>query len=347
MLLQHDQASVRDASLCRVGGSHQEEPMKPVAILVSMAIGLMGATAAYAQADFPSRPVTLVVTQAAGGGMDTTARLIARKMSEVLGQSVVVENRPGGAESVAINSVAKSNPDGYTILICSNSITINPSLYKNLPYDAKKDLNPIGRVGSSPLVILTQVSEPYRTLADMAAYAKANPTKLSYGSPGTGTAHHMSMELIKSTTGASIQHIPYRGAAPGLNDLLAGVIPLYVSTVGAAEPHIKAGKVRGLVTIASARAAQLPDVPTLSEALPGVEIESWMGMFAPAGIPKAVETKLSNALKTVLEDREVAVQMERMGTVARFLPPDALKATMEKDEARWAAIIKEAGIKIE
>ncbi len=321
--------------------------MKIFAAVVSLTIAMMGAAAAQADANFPARSVTLVITQPAGGGMDTAARFIARKMSDVLGQQVVVENRPGGAENVAINSVAKANPDGYTVLICSNSITINPSLYKNLPYDAKKDLRPIGRVGTTPLVVVTQASEPYRTLAEMAAYAKANPTKLSYGSPGTGTAHQMAMELIKSATGAPIQHIPYRGAAPGMNDLLAGVIPLYVASHTAAEPHIKSGKVRGLVVISKARLPQLADVPSLSEALPGVEVESWMAMFAPAGIPKAAESRLSEALKTVLNDPEVAAQMARIGTMPRWLSPDELKETMEKDEARWAAVIKQAGIKVD
>ncbi|HWM47842.1 MAG TPA: tripartite tricarboxylate transporter substrate binding protein [Xanthobacteraceae bacterium] len=321
--------------------------MKLAAAAVSLALGLMGAAAAHAQSDFPSRPITLVVTQAAGGGMDAIARFVGRKLSDTLGQSVVIENRPGGAENVAISSVAKANPDGYTVLICSNSITINPSLYKNIPYDAKKDLRPIGRVGSSPLLIVTQASEPYRDLKEMAAFAKANPTKLSYGSPGTGTAHHMSMELIKSATGAPIQHIPYRGAAPGMNDLLAGVIPLYVASAQAAEPHIKTGKVRALVTISKARLPQLGDVPTLGEALPGVEVESWMAMFAPAATPDAAANKLSDALKTVLNDPEVAAQMQRLGTIPRWLSPAELKETMAKDEARWAAVIKEAGIKVD
>jgi len=319
--------------------------VKSLIATFSVAIALMGVASAHAQSEFPTRTVTLVVTQAAGGGMDTTARFLAKKMADVLGQTVIVENKPGGAENVAIGYVSKANPDGYTILLCSNSVTINPSLYKNLQYDAKKDLRPIGRVGSSPLVIVTQASEPYNTVAEMAAYAKANPIKLSYGSPGTGTTHHMSMELIKSKTGAPIQHIPYRGAAPGMNDLLAGVIPLYVSSASAAEPHMKSGKVRGIVSISKTRLAQFEQIPTLTEALPGIEIESWMGMFAPAGLPKPVEDKLASALKTVLADPEVMAQLERGGTIPRWLPPDDLAATMEKDEVRWAGVIRDAGIK--
>jgi tripartite-type tricarboxylate transporter receptor subunit TctC len=329
------------------GNTHREEDaVKSFTASVSAAIAILaGVASAQAQSDFPTRTVTLVVTQAAGGGMDTTARYLAKKMTEVLGQSVIVENKPGGAENLAISYVSKANPDGYTLLLCSNSITINPSLYKNLQYDAKKDLRPVGRVGSSPLVIVTQASEPYTTVAEMAAYAKANPTKLSYGSPGTGTSHHMSMELIKSKTGAPIQHIPYRGASPGMTDLLAGVIPIYVSSASAAEPHMKSGKVRGIVSISKTRLAQFDQIPTLSEALPGIEIESWMGMFTPAGIPKPVEEKLSNALKTVLSDPEVVAQMERGGTIPRWLSPDDLAATIVRDEERWAAVIRDTGIR--
>jgi tripartite-type tricarboxylate transporter receptor subunit TctC len=322
--------------------------VRSFAALFSIAIAvILGPVSAHAQADFPNRTITLVVTQAAGGGMDTAARYLAKKLTEVLGQSVIVENKPGGAENVAIGYVAKANPDGYTVLVCSNSVTINPSLYKNLQYDARKDLRPVGRVGASPLVVVGQTSEPYGTVAEMAAYAKANPTKLSYGSPGTGTAHHMSMELIKSKTGAPIQHIPYRGAAPGLNDLLAGVIPLYVSSTTAAEPHVKSGKVRGIVLISRMRVPGFDEVPTLGEALPGTEIESWMAMFAPAGIPKSVEEKLANALKTVLADPDVIAQLTRVGTIPRWLSPDDLAATMKNDEERWAAIIRDAGIKAE
>jgi tripartite-type tricarboxylate transporter receptor subunit TctC len=210
-----------------------------------------------------------------------------------------------------------------------------------------KDFQAVYLICNSPTSIVVHESVPARTLKEFIAYAKANPTKLSYGSPGTGTTHHMSMELIKSKTGAPIQHIPYRGAAPGMNDLLAGVIPIYVSSTSAAEPHMTSGKVRGLVSISKTRLPQFNQIPTLTEALPGVEIESWMGMFAPAGIPKPVEDKLANALKTVLSDPEVAALMERGGTIPRWLSPDDLAATMIRDEERWAGVIRDAGIKVE
>lgn len=308
---------------------------------------MLGASAASAQDNFPSRPVTLVVTQAPGGGMDSVARVVARKMSVLLGQSVVVENKPGGAENIAINAVAKSAPDGYTVLLCSNGITINPSLYKSLPYDAKKELRPIGKLGASPLLLVAAATEPYKTIPELVAYAKANPDKLSYGSPGTGTAHHLGMELIKSATGAPIQHVPYRGAAPGVNDLLAGTIPLLVATLAPVEPHIQSGKLRPLVTINRARLTQLSQVPSLTEVLPSIEIESWMGMFTPVGVPQSAQTKLADALKNALLDTDTVIQLDRLGFVVSWSSPDELKDTIVRDEVRWAAAIKAAGIKPE
>ena len=317
--------------------------MKLLMTLLTFGVVTTMATA-QAQSSYPSRPVTLVVAGAAGGGLDAAARFVGRKMSEVLHQSIVIENKPGMGEAVAIGAVARANPDGYTLLICSNGITVSPNLYNNLPYDVK-DLRPIARVGVTPLVLVAHASEPYSNLAELIAFAKANPTKLSFGSPGTGTPHHMSVELIKSKTGAPIQHIPYRGAAPAMNDLLAGIIPLLPASTLVAEPNIQAGRVKALVMINSTRWPTLPNVPTLTEALPGVDVKSWMAIFAPAGISKPIEATLSHALKIVLNDPEVIGQMTRLGTMPRWLSPDDLAATIEKDTARWAEVIKQAGIK--
>jgi len=321
--------------------------VKIATAIASLMLFILGVGTACAQDNFPSRTVTLVVTQAPGGGMDGVARIVARKMSALLNQSVVVENKPGGAENIAINAVAKAAPDGYTLLLCSNSITINPSLYKSLPYDARKELRPIGKLGASPLLLVAAATEPYRTVPELVAYAKANPDKLSYGSPGTGTAHHLGMELIKSATGAPIQHVPYRGAAPGVNDLLAGTIPLLVATLSPVEPHIIAGKIRPLVTINTARVRQLDQVPSVSEVIPGLEIQSWMGMFTPAGVPDAAAAKLTDALRSTLQDAEVVTQLDRLGFVVAWSPPTELQTTMARDEVRWAAAIRDAGIKPE
>lgn len=300
--------------------------------------------AAHGEASFPSRSLTLVVTQAAGGGMDGAARMLGKKLSATLGQPVVIENRVGAAENIGINAVAKAAPDGYTLLFCSNSITINPTLYKSLPYDAKKELRPIGKIASVPLLMVAAASEPYGDLAQLIKYAKANPGKLSYGSPGTGLAHHLAMELVKSTAGVNIQHVPYKGAAPGLNDLLAGTIPILVASMPPVEPHIKAGKLRALAITGKARLPQFSEVPTVSEALPGIEVEAWMAIFAPAATPQAIQTKLADALKAALSDQEVVAQLSRMGMIASWLSPSDMAASMAREEVHWATAIKEAGI---
>lgn len=317
------------------------------AVSVAVTLLVLGANSAVAQTDFPTRPITLVVTQAAGGGMDSMGRILGRKMSASLGQSVVVENKPGGNEAIGITSVVKSAPDGYTLVITgTGGLTINPVLYKSLAY-APTDLRPIGRIGAVPLVVAAAASEPYKNISELVAYAKANPTKLSYGSPGIGGPHHLGMELIKSATGAPIQHVPYRGAAPATNDLLAGVIPLVVSTLSPLEPHIEAGKVRALITINKTRLPQLAQVPTWTEVLPSLDADVWIAMFAPAGIPDAAGKKLTEALKLALDDAEVRSQLERLGFGVSWAPPADISAAIPKDLARWAEAIKEAGLKPE
>lgn len=300
---------------------------------------------AHADANFPSRPLTLVVTQAAGGGMDGAARMLGKKLSGVLGQPLVIENKPGAGENIGINTVAKAAPDGYTLLFCSNSITINPTLYKSLPYDAKKELKPVGKIASVPLLMVAAASEPYRDFAGLIAHAKANPGKLSYGSPGTGLAHHLAMELVKSAAGINIQHIPYKGAAPGLNDLLAGTIPILMASVPPVEPHIKAGKLRALAVTSKARLPQFADVPTIGEALPGIDVDAWMAIFVPADTPETIRDKLADALKATVNDQEVVAQLARMSMIASWLPPGDMTSAMAREEQRWAAAIKEAGIK--
>ena len=318
--------------------------MKMFTTLSLLSVMMCAPFAAHGEANFPSRPLTLVVTQAAGGGMDGAARMLGKKLSATLGQPVVIENRVGAAENIGINAVAKAAPDGYTLLFCSNSITINPTLYKSLPYDAKKELRPVGKIASVPLLMVAAASEPYRDLTQLITHAKANPGKLSYGSPGTGLAHHLAMELVKSTAGINIQHVPYKGAAPGLNDLLAGTIPILMASVPPVEPHITSGKLRALAITGKARLPQLSEVPTMSETLSGIEVEAWMAIFAPAETPEAIRAKLEEALKTALSDQEVITQLSRMGMIASWLSSSDMAAEMAREEVHWAAAIKEAGI---
>jgi tripartite-type tricarboxylate transporter receptor subunit TctC len=231
--------------------------MKIKQMVASVGI-LVLAALCVARADdtFPSRQISLIVPNAPGGGMDTVARLLGKKLSEALSQPIIVENRPGGAENIGINAGAKAAPDGYTLLLSSNSITINPSLFKHLNYDASKDLLPIGKVTSLPMLIVCSPSAPYKTLFEFIAYAKGNPGKLSYGSPGTGTPHHLAMELLKSAAGIDILHVPYKGTAPGLTDLLGDTIPLLVTTVAPVAAYLAFWRRlvrRGLVSFQTCR----------------------------------------------------------------------------------------------
>jgi len=310
------------------------------------ALSLLAMGAPVGANDYPTRPVTLVVPNAAGGGMDTVARILARRLSVELGQSVVVENRAGGSENVGIGSVTKAAPDGYTLLLASNSITINSALFKSLPYDVNKDLQPLGRVASLPLLVVVGIAMPYKSLGEMIAYAKANPNKLSYGSPGPGTPHHLAMELIKSSARIDIQHIPYKGTAPGMTDLLAGNIPVLMSTIATAEPHMKASKIRALATLEPVRVKQFPDLPAVSELLPAVGVGIWHGVFAPSGTPQAVSAKISAALETVLKDPELEAQLAKVGVIASWAPPAVVSAAIKSEQASWATAIKNAGIEV-
>ncbi len=316
-------------------------------VIASLAVlGMLGAGAPAVASDYPARPITLVVPNAAGGGMDTVARILGRRLSTALGQSVVVENRTGGSENIGIGSVAKAAPDGYTLLLASNSITINSALFRSLPYDVNKDLQPMGRVASLPLLVVTGAAAPYKSLGEMIAYAKANPNKLSYGSPGPGTPHHLGMELIKSTARVDLQHIPYKGTAPGMTDLLAGNIPVLMSTIAPAEPHMKSGKIRALATLEPSRIGQFPDLPAVSETLPGFGLGIWHGLFAPGGTPQAVSAKISGALETALKDPELVAQLAKAGVLAAWAPPAAVSAAIKSEQASWATAIKNAGIEV-
>jgi tripartite-type tricarboxylate transporter receptor subunit TctC len=315
------------------------------AIMVSTLIGLLS-TFAPARADdaYPSRPVTLIVPNSAGGGMDIVGRMLVQKLASALGQAVVVDNRPGGAENIGNNAAAKAPPDGYTLLLASNSITINPSLFKSLPYDASRDLQPIGRVTALALLIAASPSAPYKTLPELIAYAKAHPKELSYGSPGVGTPHHLGMELFKSTAGIDIQHIPYKGTAPSLTDILGGNIPLIMTTVAPSEAHLRSGKLRPLATLSRTRLSQFPDVPAVNETLPGFDVDIWHGVFVPAATPLPIVAKLTSILEGVVRDPELVAQFGRVGVLTSWAPPAELRETVTRERAKWATAIKNAGI---
>ena len=320
--------------------------MRAGTIIALAVIGLTG-TPALADDAYPSRQVSLVVPVAAGGGSDTVARMLGRKLAAALGQPVVVENRPGGAENIGIGAVAKALPDGYTLLLGANTITINPSLFRNLGYDVNKDLLPIGKVSVMPLLIVTSPSAPYATLSELIAHAKQNPGKLSYGSPGVGTPHHLAMELLKSTAGLDIQHIPYRGTGPALTDMLAGNIPLLMTTLAPVEASLQAGKLRALATLQPTRFDRLANVAPASETVPGFAVGVWHAVLAPAQTPPAIAGKLTRVLEGVVKDPDLAAQLSRVGILTSWATPAELQAIIRDEQAQWAAAIRKAGIQPE
>jgi tripartite-type tricarboxylate transporter receptor subunit TctC len=318
--------------------------MKAGAIALSFLVVL--ASPVTAEDAFPARPVSLVVPIAAGGGLDAVARLTARKYSAALGQPIVIDNRAGGSQNIGIRAVAKATPDGYTLLYVSNTITINPALFPNLGYDVNTDLIPIGKVASLPLLIVGRASAPYKTLPELIAYAKANPNKLSYGSPGAGTPHHLGMELLKSAAGVDITHVPYKGAAPGLTDLLGGNLPLLVTTAAAVRAQLTSGELRAFATLDAKRLADHPQVPAVSETLKDFEVGVWHGVFAPAATPGVIAAKLTRVLEGVVKDQELAAQLDKIGVLTAWAPPTDLRVTIKNEQAAWATAIRKAGIEV-
>lgn len=295
---------------------------------------------------YPTRPVTLVVPFPPGGGTDTGARLVAQKLSVKWGQQVIVENKGGAAGSIGADLVAKSKPDGYTILMGNiGTQAINPSLYPKLPYDPNQAFAPIALVAELPLAMMVNPGVPAKTAKEFVALAKSQPGKLSYSSSGSGGAPHLAAEMFKLGTGSFILHVPYRGGGPAISDLLAGHVQLSFMTVLEASGHLKSGKLRALAVTSDKRVAALPDVPTLAETVvPGFDSISWIGLLAPAGTPKDVVEKISADTREVLGAEDVKARLVELGAIPAGNTPAQFAALIEKDRQRYARIIKERGI---
>lgn len=313
--------------------------------VVAVALAAVAAAPLAAQTNWPDKPVKLVVGFTAGSATDVSGRIFAHKFAEMWGQPVVVENVPGNSGAIGTDRVAKAAPDGYTLLWSGNAaITILPSLQK-LPFDPLKDLAPIGTTLVTSSILMVNNDLPVKSLADLIAYAKANPGKLSYGSPGVGTPQHVAGELLSSLAGIKMEHIPYRGA--NLTDVMSGVVPVGIQNAGAAMPFVNDGRVRGLAITAQKRAAGAPNLPTVAEqGFPGFEAISWFALMAPAGTPKPILDKVrADALK-VLADPEIqkkflAIGLEVVGSTA-----EETRAAIAADIPKWEKVIKDANIKL-
>ncbi|UBM08475.1 Bug family tripartite tricarboxylate transporter substrate binding protein [Cupriavidus metallidurans] len=313
------------------------------AIMIAGLFALCGQ--ANAQADnFPNRPIKVVVPYPAGASTDLLARIVGQTMSKVLGQSVVVENRPGAGGIIAAEYTARSAPDGYTIMMTSAGIlTNNPSMYKKLPYDAVKDFAPISIAAQLPLVIVVNNKLPAKSFQELMNLAKKEPGKLSYGSAGTGTSQHLAGELLKSMAKVDILHVPYKGGSPAMADLLAGQISMMFVQTASALPQVRNGKVRAIAIGSPQRSAMMPDVPTIAESgVPGYNSDTWYGYVAPAGVPQPILARLHAAIVAGLKENKEKLLND--GYVVDGGTPQQMAAAIKTDTSKWGEIIRSAHI---
>jgi tripartite-type tricarboxylate transporter receptor subunit TctC len=317
-------------------------------IHLAIACLVFAAQSAAAQ-NYPDRPITLVVPFAPGGSSTTTARSVADKMSEELGQQIIIENRPGAGGTVATRSVAKNAPDGYTILLTTNAtLAIGPSLFHNLGYDPRRDFAPIGLIAATPNVIVVHPSFPAYSLADLIKLGREAASPLPYGSPGTGTLNHLTIELLAHRTGMKVSHVPYKGAGPALNDLLGGHIRVLISAVPNAHSHIAAGTIRALAVTGARRSPLIPAVPTLAEAgLVGYEVPLRWGFAAPAGTPRPIIDVLNHALNSALASDETRARLALEGAEPQPTASDEYEAMIDSEFTMWSELVNSVGIKPE
>jgi tripartite-type tricarboxylate transporter receptor subunit TctC len=307
---------------------------------------LIGAsTAAHAQG-YPTRPVRLIVPTATGGGTDISARLIAPKLSEYLGQQVLVENRAGGNTSVGVEFVAKSPPDGYTLLMGISSLAINPHTQSKVPYDPVKDFAPISQVVVVPLVLVSHPSLPVRSVKELIAFARPRPGQLNYGTGSVGSNPHLAMELFLSMTRLKVVHVPYRGQGPAMIDLVAGHLQLMMANLLTALPHVRNGRARAFGVSSAGRSSVAPEIPSIAEAgVPGYEVVQWFGILAPAATPREIIARLHSATVRALQDPQVKQRFLADGADTIGNTPEEFAAIIRADLGKWGKVVKEVGIK--
>ena len=319
----------------------------PLVRTVLAALACVFAVPASAQ-DWPLRPIRIVVPFAPGGSADVFGRYVAQRLQESLGQSVVIDNRPGAGSVIGTDAVAKSAPDGYTLLLMSNTHTVNESLIPNKPFVLLRDFVPVAPINASDLVLVAKADLPAKTLGDLLKAAKAKPGGMSYASSGPGTPYHMAGELLKAMAGVSFVHIPYKGSAGARTDLLGGQVELMFDAIPTMAEYIKAGKVKALATTGKQRAATLPNVPTMAESgVPGYEATIWIGLMAPKGTPAAIVTRLNAEVGKVTSNPEVRRAWAAQGTAAMTMGVDEFTRYLNDDIAKWARIVKISGAKPE
>lgn len=298
---------------------------------------------AYAADTYPARPVQVVVPFSPGGAVDVLTRQLAQRL-QARGYTMVIENKPGAGGNIAASLVARANPDGYTLLMgTTNTHGINSALYPTMPYDPVKDFAPVGMVAENVVVLLANQSFPARNLSDAVTVLKQNPGKYTYASPGVGTVHQLAMEQLKHAAGLDVVHAAYKGAGPAMSDLVAGHVPLMIGGIAPALPFLSDGRVRVLGVANPERYPALPDTPLFSEVAPGVSVQSWIGLFAPAGTPAPVIERLSADLRAVLQNPEFTAALQPLGMAPRPMTPQAFGDMVRNDMPKWNAAVKASG----
>ena len=313
----------------------------------SAGVGLFGATpSASAQAAYPARPVKVVIPYPPAGGADTVGRLLFQKLSEMWGTQFVIDNRGGAGGTIAAAAVAKAERDGYTIMYDATAHSVNPSLYTNLPYDTVKDFQPVflGALITNLLVVNKSVEA--RNVADVIALAKATPGGLDWASSGNGTVQHLALEMFKHRAGIKLNHIPYRGGGPALNDLIGGQVKFYFSNAAASVGHVQSGTLKCIAHTGRGRLAALPDVPPVAETLPGFEAYEWQGLFVPAGTPAEIVQKLNTGLNAVLRQPDIAERLKQLNVEFRENTPQEFRAFVAAEMEKWERVVREANIKL-
>ena len=320
---------------------------KTLASMIAAGLTLVSALCCMAQG-YPSRPVRLVVPYAAGGPVDIVGRIVGQKLSEAFHQQVIVDNRAGGGGNIALEIVARAAPDGHTLLMGANGvIAINPSLYTTMPVDTQKDFAPISTIATSPMILVVHPSVAAGSVKDLIALAKARPGGINYASSGSGSTAHLSSELFKSMARIDMVHVPYKGAGPALTDLVGGQVQVMFTGVSSTLPFVKSGRLKALAVSSEKRLPLLPEMPTVAESLPGYEVLTWYGVFAPAATPRAIVDRVHATLVAIFATADAKARLAALGADAQTNTPQEFAQAVKREIAKWAQIVKESGARAE